>query len=176
MTAMATPAAGAAKAAFPPFESATYASQLFWLVLVFGFLYWLMAKVVVPRMGGILADRATRISSDLDGAATARARAEEAGQAYEKALAEARAKAQGLAQETRDKASAEQSVRSRALEAELSARVAKAEADISAMKTRAMGNVAGIATDAASAIVERLIGTAPAKAAVAEAVKSVTKG
>jgi F-type H+-transporting ATPase subunit b len=173
---MATPAAGAAKAAFPPFEGATYASQLFWLVLVFAFLYWLMAKVVVPRMGGILADRATRISSDLDGAAAAKAKAEEAGAAYEKALAEARAKAQGLAQETRDKAAAAQAERSKALEAELAAKVAKAEADIAAMKAKAMGNVSAIATDAAAAIVERLLGTAPAKSAVADAVKSVTKG
>jgi F-type H+-transporting ATPase subunit b len=173
---MATPAAGAAKAAFPPFQAETYASQLFWLILVFGFIYWLMAKVVVPRMSGILADRAARISSDLDGAALAKAKAEEAGHAYEKALVEARDKAQSLAQQTREKSSAAQSERSKALEAELSAKVAKAEADITRMKDKAMGNVAGIAADAASAIVERLLGTAPTKSAVADAVKSVTKG
>ena len=162
--------------AFPPFQAETYASQLLWLALTFAFLYWFMAKVVVPRIGGIIADRATRISSDLDDAASMKARAEEAGAAYEKALSDARDKAQSLAQSTREKANAASESRRKVLEADLATKVAKAEADIGAMKTRAMGNVAGIASDAASAIVQRLTGVAPAKADVTSAVNTVMKG
>jgi F-type H+-transporting ATPase subunit b len=161
---------------FPPFQGSTYASQVLWLALTFAFLYWFMAKVVVPRIGGIIADRATRIATDLDDAATMKAKSDEAGAAYEKALADARAKAQGLAQETRDKAAAASSQRRMALESALSAKVAKAEADIGAMKAKAMGNVSSIAGDAASAIVERLTGVAPAKAAVVSALAAVMKG
>lgn len=161
---------------FPPFQASTYASQLLWLALTFAFLYAFMAKVVVPRIGGIIADRATRIATDLDDAASMKAKAEAAGAAYEKALGDARAKAQSLAQDTRDKASAASDKRRKALEADLAAKVAKAEADIGAMKAKAMGNVSGIASDAAAAIVERLTGVAPARAAVASAVNTVMKG
>ena len=76
---------------FPPFQGETFASQLLWLAITFGFLYWLAAKVIVPRLGTILEDRANKIGNDLDEAAAMKAKAEEAGQAYEKSLAEARA-------------------------------------------------------------------------------------
>jgi F-type H+-transporting ATPase subunit b len=161
---------------FPPFNASTFASQLLWLAIVFAFLYWLMAKVVVPRIGGILADRATRISSDLDEAAAMKAKAEEAGAAYEKALGEARARAQTLAQDTRDKAAAASNERRKALEADLAAKVTTAELNINAMKTKAMTNVAGIAADAASAIVQRLTGVVPAKVDVTSAVNASAKG
>lgn len=83
-----TTAHGGADAAhgggFPPFQGETFASQLLWLAITFGVLYWLAAKVIVPRLGGILEERASKIGNDLDEAAAMKARAEEAGQAYEK--------------------------------------------------------------------------------------------
>lgn len=170
------PTKGNAQGAFPPFQTETYASQLLWLALCFAFLYVFMAKVVVPRVGGIIMHRAARIASDLDEASSMKARAEAAGAAYEKALGDARAKAQSLAQETNDKASAASHGRRKALEADLAAKVAKAEFEIAAMKAKAMGNVSGIASDAAAAIVERLTGIAPAKAAVTSAVNTVMEG
>jgi F-type H+-transporting ATPase subunit b len=51
---------------FPPFDHTTYSSQLLWLVITFGFFYWIMQKVVVPRVGGILEHRHDRIAQDLD--------------------------------------------------------------------------------------------------------------
>ena len=61
------------------------------------------------------------------------------------------------------------------LEAELNAKLADAEQPIAATKTAAMANVRGIAIDAAGAIVNRLVGTAPPGAAVAAAVADVLK-
>ena len=43
--------------AFPPFESATFLSQIFWLVIIFGLLYVLMSRVALPRVGAILDNR-----------------------------------------------------------------------------------------------------------------------
>lgn len=181
---MATPTTGAvanaaheaATKVFPPFDASTFAPQLIWFALAFGVIYWMSSKLILPRVGGILADRARRISSDLDEAAAMKAKAEEAGAAYEKALAEARAKAQATAQEARDAATAAGAEKRKALEAELAARIAKSEAQITAMKAKAMSNVSGIAADAAASIVERLTGTAPAKADVTKAVEAVVKG
>jgi F-type H+-transporting ATPase subunit b len=95
--------------------------------------------------------------------------------AYEKALADARANAQAIANETRDKQAAAAEARRKTLEDELNAKLAHAEKTIAATKTAAMGNVRGIAEDATRAIVERLIGTAPGEKAVADAVADALK-
>src|SRR5689334_17547377 len=79
---------GAGGGAFPPFQSNTFASQLLWLAITFGLLYYLMAKVALPRIAAILHDRSVRLSSDLEEAQKMRTEAEAAGAAYEKSLAE----------------------------------------------------------------------------------------
>lgn len=146
---------------FPPFNTATYPGQLIWLALTFGFLYYMMAKVIVPRMSALIENRRVRIASDLDEAAGMRERAEAAGAAYETSMAEARNKAKAIAQETRDRLAAESEARRKALESELATRIAESEATIRARTDEAMASVRGIAADTATAIVERLTGRAP---------------
>ena len=179
---MATPTQGhgstqaSGKPAFPPFEKEHFASQLIWLAIAFVILYWLMSKIAVPRVAGILADRRARIEGDLAQAQKARDEAEAAGVAYEKSLAEARGRAQTIANETRDKFAAEAETARKSLEAQLNAKLADAEKSIAATKATAMTNVRGISVDTASAIVERLTGAAPAGPSVNDAVDRALKG
>lgn len=160
---------------FPAFRSETYPSQILWLVLAFGALYLIMSRVALPRMAAILDERSNRISGDLAAAAGMKAKSDEAIASYEKALAEAKAKAQAIAGETRDKLQAESDARRKAVEADLQAKLDAAEKTIAADREKAMGNVRGIAADAAAAIVERLAGTAPEAAKVDAALAAVTK-
>ena len=153
-------------AAFPPFATETFGGQLLWLAITFGLLYFLLSRLVLPRLTGIIESRRETIARDLDEAAAMKTRAEEAGTAYEKALAEAKARAQALAQETRTQLTAEAEAKRKALEADLAARLAQAESAIAAKKTDAMSSVRGIARETAIAIVERLTGRAPAPQAV----------
>jgi len=163
------------KGAFPPFDSSTFASQLVWLVITFVLLYALMAKVALPRVGGIIAQRQNRIDEDLEQANAFKAQSDTALAAYEKALADARARAQTIAGEMRDKQAAETEATRKKLEEQLNAKLAEAEKIIGASKQAAMANVRNIAADAAKAIVERLIGTTPADSAVIAAVKDALK-
>lgn len=159
-------APGGHGAAFPPFQSETFASQLLWLALAFALLYWLMAKVALPRIGGILHDRSQRLASDLDEAHRSKAEADAAAQAYEASLKEARANAERIAQEARSQLAAESERRRKILEGELNQKLAAAEATIAARRNEAMGNVRAIAAETATAIVERLVGQSPDRAAV----------
>ncbi len=158
---------------FPPFATETFGGQLLWLAITFVVLYTLMSKLVLPRLTGIIENRRAMIARDLDDAAAMKTRAEEAGTAYDKALAEAKGRAQTLAQETRAKLSVESDARRKALEADLNARLAESEATITARKAEAMGHVRGIARDTASAIIERLTGRAPAPQSVEAALDHI---
>jgi F-type H+-transporting ATPase subunit b len=161
---------GQPKAPFPPFQGETFPSQLFWLVICFVALYVLLSRVALPRLGRVIADRQERIVGDLETANRMRNDSEAAQASYEKALADARAKAQALAAETQAKLAAEAEAQRKQLEAGLKAKLDAAEKQIAATKTAAMTNVRSIAVDTTAIIVERLIGKAPAKQTVERAV------
>jgi len=170
-----TEQSGEHKGAFPPFAKETFASQIFWLVICFVALYLLISRIAVPRIGGILEQRTKRIEDDFAEAQRDKQESEAALVAYEKALADARSRAQAIGTEIRDKVHAEAEENRKGLEGKLNAQLAEAEKSIASTKSAAMTNVRGIAVDAASAIVERLTGAAPAAPAVAAAVDDALK-
>jgi F-type H+-transporting ATPase subunit b len=157
---------------FPPFQKATFGSQLLWLAITFGLLYLIASKLALPRVGGIIADRRARIDSDLAEAARMKEAADAAIASYEKSLADARARAQAMAAETREKVNAQAETRRKEVEANLQAKLADAEKTIAMTRNAAMSNVQGIAKDAAVAIVTQLTGKTPTEEAAAAAVKA----
>ena len=166
---------GGGKPQFPPFNKETFASQLVWFVIFFIALYVLIGRFAIPRLGGIIEARRGRVEGDLAEANKLRDQSDAALKAYEKSLADARNRAQTLANETRDKLNAEAEEARKKLESQLNSKLAEAEKTIAATKTAAMANVRGIAVDTASAIVQRLIGTAPSGSAVEAAVADALK-
>ncbi len=160
---------------FPPFDSSTFASQLLWLAITFVALYLLMSRVALPRLAKIIEDRQKHVAGDLADAQGLKDQSDAAIAAYEKALAEARGRAQALANETREKQAAEAEAHRKTLDTKLNAHIADAEKTIAASRSAAMANVRSIAADAASAIVERLTGAAPTSGDVSAAVGDVLK-
>jgi F-type H+-transporting ATPase subunit b len=160
---------------FPPFEADTFASQLLWLAITFGALYFLMSRVALPRVASILEVRSDRIASDLAEAQRLKTESEQAIGAYETSLAEARSKAQKIAGETREKVQAEADAQKKAIDADLAARLAKAEKQIADTKTQALSNVRAIAVTAATDIVAQLLGDKPDAKDVESAVDATLK-
>jgi F-type H+-transporting ATPase subunit b len=160
---------------FPPFQSENFLSQLVWLAVTFVLLYVLMSRIALPRIAGILADRDKRIADDIAAANHLKEQSDAAHAAYEKALADARGRAQSIANATREQQAAAAEATNKQLEAQLHERIAAAEQSIAASRASAMSNVGGIASDTAAAIVERLIGQAPAAHEVAAAVSETIK-
>jgi F-type H+-transporting ATPase subunit b len=163
------------KPQFPPFNKETFASQLIWLAIFFIALYVIIAKLAIPRIGGIVDARRGRVEGDLAEANRLKEESDVALKAYEKSLADARGRAQQLANATRDKLNVEAEEARKRLETQLNGKLAEAEKTIASTKSAAMANVRGIAVDTATAIVQRLTGTAPAGGAVEAAVAGALK-
>lgn len=147
-----------ATGAFPPFDATTYPSQLLWLVITFGLFYLLMQKVIVPRLGGILEQRHDRIAQDLDEAARLKADADAAVETYEKELAAARSKANGIGEAAREAAKTKAAADRATIEAELARKLSAAETRIGEIRDQAFAEVGAIAEETAAAIVDQLIG------------------
>ena len=170
------PAPPAEREVFPPFDSATFASQLLWLAITFVALYLLLSKVAIPRISAILTERAGRIAGDIEKAEKAKADSDAAIAAYEKALASARANAGTIAEKARNEAKAATAAEHAGIEADLAKKLAAAETSIAGIKAKALSEVGAIAGEATTAIVKALIdvdaGKVDVDAAVADALKA----
>ena len=159
------------KASFPPFDSSTFAPQLVWLAICFTALYFILSRIALPRIGEVLEERRDRIQRDLDKAAELREETDKAIATYEEELATARHKANGIAEETRNKLNAEIAKESADVEAKISKKAEEAEARIVKAKQEAFTNVNEIALDTTAAIVKKLLGRKPTEREIREALK-----
>ena len=143
---------------FPPFDTTTFPSQLFWLAVTFAFLFVVLWRIAGPRINGVITSRRGAINSDIAAAQKARGDADSAGTAYQVALAGARARGNALAEETRQRLNAEIAKAKAAADVQAHDAMAAAEARIGETREAAKVHVKTAARDAAIAIVERLTG------------------
>jgi F-type H+-transporting ATPase subunit b len=173
MAGEAAKAAGEQSGGFPPFDASLFSEQLVWFAISFGFLYILLATVILPRFEKTIANRKATIQADLDAAMAEQAAAQAAREAAETAAAKARAEARGTVEAVRREADAELAAAD-AQAAELAeARLAAAERRIDEARTTALASVGSVVGELASDIVEQLTGKAPTSAAVTAALKGV---
>jgi F-type H+-transporting ATPase subunit b len=142
----------------PQLDPSTFASQLFWLAVIFVVLLVLMARVGLPRVRAVIETRTAKIDGDLGAAAEARGRSEELLAEYEKSLATARAEAQATIRGMAEAMAKEQAHREHELMEKLAVEARSAEARIAAAKREALANVRQIAVEAAQAATARLVG------------------
>lgn len=159
-----------AKGAFPPFDFTTFVPQLFWLAIAFTVLFVSLERLVLPRIASVLRARAQKVAGDLNTAERLRKDAEAALKAYEKAIAEARARAQAHAAEARLALKTEIDKRRGEVDAELARQIAAAEADIRQARARAIEAVRGVAVDVAGEVVAKVMNERPTPAVIARAV------
>lgn len=142
----------------PQLNTEHFLPQLFWLAVTFALLLVVMSKVALPRVAEVIDERKDRIQRDLDAAAKLGSDTDKALADYEKALADARSNASGIAKETRDKLAAETDAERHRVDGAIAGKLKDAETRIAATKQKALSAVSEIATDTARAVVSKLIG------------------
>ena len=143
---------------FPPFDTTTFPSQIFWLAVTFAFLFTVLWRLAGPRINGAITNRRAVINGAIAEAGRARADAEAAQAKYEMALTKARGRANALAEETRQKLNGEIAKAKTEADAKAHDAMAAADARIASTRESARQAVTAAARDAAIAIVERLTG------------------
>jgi len=159
----------------PQLDFNTYLPQVVWLVITFTALFLVMWRLAVPRIADVLEARQKRIADNLAKADASKKEAEAALEAYERALAEARAEAHALVSEAVGKVAAEAAERDARQAGQLQRRIADAEAAIASAVSDAVANVRAAVLEVATAAVARLTDEAPAKGDIAHAVDRALK-
>ena len=157
----------------PQMEFADYVPQIVWLVITFATLYFLMAKLALPRITDILETRQRRLDHDLELTETLRDEARAALADYESAIAAARGESELILAEAHERIHSEARQQLDDLNARLEGEIAESEARIGNIMTQAMGELAVAASDAARTATERLIGFEVSEERARDAVDTV---
>ena len=163
---------GANEPGLPQLDIATWPSQLFWLVVLFGAGYLIMAKVVTPSIGAVLEERRIKLDGDLEKARTTSSDAAKIRADYESDLEKARSEASKFAKQAAVEASREAADAEARVGQKLADKVAKAESNLAKAKGNAIGNLNDIAVEAAIEAIAALTGIKTTSAQVSKAVTS----
>lgn len=154
---------------------ATFASQLFWLIITFGLIYFVIGRGMVAKIGATVDARDQRISDDLAAAERARAQADETEEAYRAELERSRAEALKLTQAAKDASARETEQRIKAADSEIGQKTETAEAQIRAVAQAALADIENVAAEAAQEMVAKLSGRSVSRDQAAAAVQDALK-
>ena len=152
--------------------SSIYASQLFWLVVVFALIYFGIGRAMLPRIERTIEDRDAKIKGDLAAAETARVEADAADAAYQAKLGETRHEAQAAAAKAKADAALAAEKKIKKADADIAAKVEQAEAELQTQRDEAVAGIETVAIEAAQEIVAKVSGLKVDKRAATKAVKT----
>ncbi|MBN8848472.1 MULTISPECIES: ATPase [unclassified Sphingomonas] len=138
--------------------AATYASQIFWLLLTFGIVFFIVGRGMLPRVQKTIDSRDRSIADDLAAASRARDEADKAEEAWRLRDHANREKAQALVAEARARAAKATEATLHAANEEQAVKIAAGEAEVRAATNRALDEIEAVAAEAAQDIVARVSG------------------
>lgn len=149
----------------------TFSSQIFWLLIVFGLVFFVIGRGMVPKVLDTVGQRDNQIASDLAAAQAARDAADGQETAWRARENANRAAAQALVGEAKAKAAAATEARMASAQTAIDVMSAEAEARIEAARSEAAAEIENVAAEAAQDIAARLASVKVTKTAAAAAVK-----
>ncbi|MES1975087.1 MAG: ATPase [Pseudomonadota bacterium] len=149
-----------------------YASQLFWLAIVFALIYFGIGKAMVPKIERTIDDRNGKIGGDLAAAEAARAAAQASEQEYQSGLESARAQALRAVSDAKAKATTTSETMVKAGDAAMAEQLVSATARIGDAKAQALAEIETATVDAVQDIVAKLSGVPVDRAGVEQQVKA----
>jgi F-type H+-transporting ATPase subunit b len=152
--------------------SEIFFSQLFWLVVVFGIIYFVIGRGMVPKIRGTVGAREGQIAADLERAQAAREQADRTEAEWRGRMDAARAQAARVAQEAKQASAFETERRVKAAADVINSRVEAAEVEIRNAVAAARAEIESVAAEATREMVQRLTGIAVDTHDAATAVKA----
>jgi len=152
--------------------SEVYLSQFLWLAVALGFIFFVIARRMVPKIQATVDAREQRIAGDLEAAQKARAAADETEAAWRARMDSARADAAQVAQEAKAESARDTEARVKAAADKINLKVEAAQGRIRDALESARTEIESVAAEATQQMVPRLTGIAVDKKDAAAAVKA----
>ena len=165
----------AAGAGMPQLDPRYWASQSFWLILIFTFLYLALSKLFIPKIKNSIDDRENIIKDDLDEAQKLKEVAETKLKEYETSIENAKKDVQKILFESKNKLNREIQSKKKLFEKDIETEIQNAEKEIENFKKESLDSISKISEEITSRIIENIAGEpmnqSSIKATVQESVK-----
>ena len=165
----------AAEAGMPQLDPKYWASQAFWLILVFTILYISIAKFYLPKIKNNLDNRDNRIKSDLDDANKFKELSESKLREYEKILEDAKKEVIKIQSESKNILNKEIQKKKEVIEKEIEKEIIKSQKEIGDLKKNSISDIQKISENIASNIIETISGDKLNESSVKATVEDISK-
>ena len=165
----------AAEAGMPQLDPKYWASQAFWLILVFSILYISIAKFYLPKIKNNLDNRENRIKDDLDDANKFKELSELKLKEYKKILDDAKKEVIKIHLESKNLLDKDIREKREIIEKEIEKEIVKAQKEISNLKKNSVSDIQKISENVASNIIEMISGDKLNESSIKAAVEDITK-
>ena len=165
----------AAEAGMPQLDPKYWASQAFWLILVFTILYISIAKFYLPKIKNNLDNRENKIKDDLDDANRFKELSESKLKEYEKILEDAKKEVIKINMDSKNILDKNIQAKKDAFEKEIDKDIAKAQKEISDLKKNSISDIQKISENIASNIIEKISGDKLNESSIKAAVEDISK-
>ena len=165
----------AAEAGMPQLDPTYWASQAFWLILVFTVLYISIARFYLPKIKNNLDDRENKIKEDLDSANKFKELSELKLNEYKKILENSKKEVIKINIETKNKLDKDIKAKKDIMEKEIENEITKAQKDIAELKKNSILDIQNISKDIASNIIENISGDKLNESSISAVVEDVSK-
>ena len=165
----------AAEAGMPQLDPKYWASQAFWLVLVFTLLYLVISKFFIPKIKSSLDDRENKIKSDIDEANNLKELSEKKQKEYNLVLENTKKEVQKILSENKNSLNIEIQNKKKIIEKEIEEETQKAQMEIKNLKKNSINNIAKISEEIASKIIEEISGDKLNESSIKAAISETSK-
>ena len=165
----------AAEAGMPQLDPKYWASQAFWLILVFTILYVSIAKFYLPKIKNNLDNRENKIKDDLDDANKFKELSETKFKEYEKIIEDAKKEVIKIHIDQKNLLDKDIQSKKVAIEKEIENEILKAQKEIDQLKKSSLSDIRSISENIASSIIENISGDKLNESSIKATVEDVSK-
>ena len=165
----------AAEAGMPQLDPKYWASQAFWLILVFTVLYFSISKFYLPKIKNNLDDRENRIKDDIEDANKSKELSEIKLKEYEKILEDAKKEVIKIHIESKAKLDKDIREKKEKIEKEIEKELIQAQKEITELKKNSISDINNISKEIAANIIENISGDKLNESSIKAAVEEISK-
>jgi len=165
----------AAEAGMPQLDPTYWASQAFWLILIFTTLYLALANLFIPKIKSSIDNRENKIKDDLDEAQKLKNLAEQKLKEYDLYIESAKKEVQKIIFDRKNKLNSEIKNKKKKFEKEIEIEIEVAEKEIKNLKNESLRSISTISEEMASKVIEQISGEPMNQSSVKASILETTK-